>query len=288
MINSNGLLVGEDADLPKSIIKHSPIEIFLYIVNWPSFKDSSSFYTQMRKSIIDAPTTSQPSAKTFKELFTDNLKKYQDIIVITISESFSGTYNSANQAKKILSEKDQKRIHIIDSESSSGSEALLTLKALQLISKELEVDIILRRLKKIIPTLHLIGVFDDPKWLQKGGRINAVQAMLVKNMLKVGFRPILTIRDGQIVTKKIQVNAKDKTGALFSQFKEEVAIYNGLSKQITVVITHSDCKKEAILLKKMIENYSQAITIKFINTISPVIGAHLGYDALLLSWMVES
>jgi len=242
----------------------------------------------MRKSIIDAPTTSQPSAKTFKELFTDNLKKYQDIIVITISESFSGTYNSANQAKKILSEKDQKRIHIIDSESSSGSEALLTLKALQLISKELEVDIILRRLKKIIPTLHLIGVFDDPKWLQKGGRINAVQAMLVKNMLKVGFRPILTIRDGQIVTKKIQVNAKDKTGALFSQFKEEVAIYNGLSKQITVVITHSDCKKEAILLKKMIENYSQAITIKFINTISPVIGAHLGYDALLLSWMVES
>lgn len=286
-MNSIGLLVGEDADLPKNIIKKSPIDIFTFIVNWRFFTDSSSFYAQMRKSTLEMPTTSQPSIKMFKNLFTKSLKKYQEIIVITISESFSGTYNSANQAKKLLSDKDQKRIHIIDSESSSGSEALLTLKALQLISKEFEVDVILKNLEKIKTTIHLIGVFDDPTWLQKGGRINTVQAMIVKNMLKVGFRPILTIKDGQIITKKVQVNAKSKASALFNQFKEEVAISNKLSKQITVVITHSDCKKDATNLKDMINNYDKAIKVKFVNTISPVIGAHLGYDALLLSWMAE-
>ncbi len=285
-MNSIGLLVGEDADLPKDIIKNSPIDIFTFIVNWPSLNSSFSFYTQMRKPNIETPTTSQPSPKTFKNLFTDNLKKYQDIIVITISSCFSGTYNSANQAKKIFSDKDQKRIHIVDSKTSSGSEAILVLKALQLISSKKRLEIILKRLKEIIPTLHLIGVFDDPTWLQKGGRINTVQAMLVKNMLKMGFRPILTIKNGQIITKKVQVNAKDKTGALFNEFREEINTKD-LSKKITVVITHSDCQKDATKLKNMINSFEESIKIEFINTISPVIGAHLGYDALLLSWIVE-
>ncbi len=287
-MKSIGLLVGEDADLPKNIIKKSPIDIFTFIVNWPSFTSSFSFYTQMRKPNIKAPTTSQPSAKTFKNLFTDNLKKYKDIIVITISASFSGTYNSANQAKKLLSNKDQKRVHIIDSESSSGAEALFTLKALQLISKKLGVDVVLKKLEEIKTTIHLIGVFDDPTWLQKGGRINTVQTMLVKNMLKVRFRPILTIRDGQIITKKILANSKDKASALFNQFKEEITTTKALSKKITVVITHSDCKKDATKLKNMINDYNETIKIGFVNIISPVIGTHLGYDALLLSWMVGS
>lgn len=263
-MNSIGILTGEDADLPKSIIKNSPVHLFPFIV--------------------ERLKTSQPSVKTFAELFAKLLKSYQEIIVITISAHFSGTYHSAGQAKKLLSQKDQTRIHIIDSMSSTGAEALLTLKTVELISKNKKIDFILKSLAEIIPNTHLLGVFDNPDSLQAGGRINAVQAVIVKNMLKIGLRSILTIKDGQIITKKVQTNAKNKAAALFKQFKEEII---SSTKKISVVITHSDCETEAKTLKKMIVDYNQSTDIKFVNTISPVINTHLGKGTLILSWMTE-
>ena len=287
VMNKIGLLVGEDTDLPKYIIENLPVSIFLYSVNWPSLSEGSSFYKLMRSNAKDYPTTSQPSIQTFKNLFESNLEKYQDLIVITIASHVSGTYNAAIQAKKLLSEQRQRRIHVIDSQSASGAEALLTLKAAELISSHKGLGEIIDTLKKIAPSIHFLGVFDDPRWLQKGGRINKVQALLVQNMLKNGFRPILTIRDGQIVTKKIQMNAKNKAEAMFRQFTEEIKTSNESAKRITMVITYSDCEEQANLLKKKVEDFNKSVSVKFINIISPVIGAHLGPDALLLAWVAE-
>lgn len=277
-----GILVGEDADLPQNVIQYLPIITFPFIVNWQG-------YGAMRiKNIKYAPTTSQPSVKTLVELFNKNLKIYEELLVITISSYLSGgTYNAALQAKKLLTKHDQDRIHIIDSQTSSGAEGLLVLKVAKQIAMGDSTTKIIKDLNKNIYNTHLLGVFDNPTWLQKGGRINAIQAMLVKNMLKTGFRPILTIRDGKIVTKKIQKLARNKANALFVEFKEE---YSGASKvsshKVTVAITHADCETDANKLKNLIANYNKNITIKFINIISPVVGAHLGPDSLIISWMV--
>ena len=295
-----GILVGQDADLPKSKIKNLPVSIFPFVVNWEG-------YDLMRKAQKNntediRPKTSQPSAQTLYTLFNKNLKIYEDILVITISSALSGTYNAAKQAKKLFKQDFQKRIHIIDSQTSTGSEGLLVLKAAELVHSKQTINKIVEKLKQGIKNTRLLGVFDDPRWLKLGGRINNVQALVVKNMLRAGFRPILTIRNGKITTQKVR-REKDKANALFLQFKNEmhnVILIRQLAEKnpmrsfgfqpqddIRVAITHGDCEKDADVLKKLVQNYNKNITIEFINTISPVVGVHLGPDSLIISWMMK-
>lgn len=275
-----GILVGEDADLPINLVKNSDIITFPFVLDWENYKSPADFYKSMRELKNKTPKTSQPSAKTFERLIKKALAKYQDILVITVSSKFSGTYNSARQAKKTFSPSDQKRIRIFDSETSSGAEALITLHAHKLINSVSKINLIIKELEKFKLKTRLIGAFEDPRWLESGGRISKIQALIVKNMLKAGFRPVLTIKDGQIVTKKIQANAKNKVNALFGQFKND----NGSTEPAEAVITHADCEEDAIKLKEMIENYKPNVTIRFMNFISPVVGSHLGPGTLLLSW----
>lgn len=276
-MTSIGILVGEDADLPKNLIKDLPVEVFPFVTDWEGYK-------AMRGKKIN-PKTSQPSAEILKIFYLKNLKKYKSILVFTISSSLSGAYNSAIQAKKLLPKDFQKRIHILDSQTSTGAEGLIVLKILEILKdhpKE-SIDAIIKKANSFIASVHLLGVFDDPCYLQKGGRINFVQGLVIKNMLKAGFRPILTVQNGKIVTKKIQ-REKDKANALFAQFREEIdSIHGG---NVIVAITHGDCAKDAKKLKKLVENYSKSVKIEFVNIISPVVGSHLGPDSLIISWIV--
>ncbi|HVZ11622.1 MAG TPA: DegV family protein [Patescibacteria group bacterium] len=281
-----GILVGEDCDLPEKIIKDSGINIFPFVLEWEELKKQSEIYKTMRGPHKTSPKTSQPSPATFKELFEKCLEKYQDLIVLTVSSKFSGTYNSSVQARKMLDKKLQDRVHIVDSEVSSGAEALLVFEAISMIDTDEKVEKIVEKLRRLSLRVNLLGAFEDPQWLVAGGRLNPIKALLVKNLLKGGFRPILTIKDGQIVVKKIQGNAHDSAEALFNQFKNDFD-NRSPDSEVNVVITHADFEDQANLLSKKLANFSHSVKIKFIHEISPVIGSHLGPGALLLSWIVK-
>lgn len=51
------------------------------------------------------PTTSQPAAGDFVDVFNEALKENDEIIVIVLSSKLSGTYNSALLAKNMLEDK---------------------------------------------------------------------------------------------------------------------------------------------------------------------------------------
>ena len=263
-MGSIGIIVGEDADLPKDLIKNLPVAIFPFVV-------------------IEGKT-SQPSPKILEELFIKNLKIYKDLLIITISSFLSGTYNSATQAKNLINIDDRKRINIIDSKISTGGEGLIVLKIIEELKKnsKLSVDALLKRADKFILSTHLLGVFDDPYFLQRGGRINNVQALVIKNMLRAGFRPILTVKDGKIKTKKIQ-RERNKAKALFAEFYDSTLEVE--PQKISVAITHFDCEEEAYILKNLVQKYNKNIKIEYVSTISPVVGTHLGPGSLILSFI---
>lgn len=284
-----GILVGEDADLPSDAIRTFPIRIYSYPVHFQSFTDTSSFYSRLRsaaaRSEKDTPKTSQPSIGTFQELYKISLQEFESIIVFTISSTLSGSHNAAIQARKLLTPEAQSRVYIIDSKNSTGGEGLLVLKAARLASVK-EINVVIPMISDAARDIHLLGVVDTVTWLKRGGRISSVQAVIITNMLKAGFRPILTLRDGQIVAKKIQLNAKEKATALFAQFKEEVFHEIEQGKHVSVIITHGDCIHEAEKLRDMIVACGASVSVRYISILSPVLGAYLGPDSLVLSWLI--
>lgn len=153
---------------------------------------SEDFYnTQQQKGVT--LTTSQVSPAVYMDIFEDLLKNPEDeIIVISLASTLSGSYNSARLAKTSF---DENRIHLIDSQNISFPMMLLVQEALDLrkqgkSAKEI-VDILEEDKKKV----RLLGLVPTLEYLKRGGRISAATAAIGE---LAGIKPILTLEDGKV------------------------------------------------------------------------------------------
>jgi len=284
-----GLVVGESASLPKEIIEKHQMAFVPYVVDWGQGENlpGENIFQKMReadKKGIKGPQTSQPSPWTFKKIFEEELIKSEKIVCITLSSKLSGGYNSACQGKKMLDEKDGERIYIIDSFNASAGEGLFDLRAAELINKEKNIEKIAKELKNFIPAVHLFGMVEDPKWLEAGGRMSHTLANLVRQMAKIGMRPLLGVRKGEIIPVALKMQAKDVPTALFRELELETKKPRENGKKIKAAIVHADNPEGAKKLNEMIKENLKETEVVFINLVDSIIGVHVGPGSLLCAW----
>jgi len=302
-----GLVVDEGADLPKEIIEKYQvaedsafishprfarvIEVVPLKMDWPDIEGlpGENTFQKMReaeiKGIKSFGRTSQPSPKDFLVVFRRQLEKFEELICITITSKHSGTYNSACQAKNFLEPEKQKKVFVLDSLNGSAGQGLIVLKAIDLIAKgDKNAEKILKDLEGCRSKIALRGILKDPKWLEASGRISSVVANLIRRMEKIGFRPMLGIKNGVIKAIGIKIRAKDIPTALLNEFREKTKKLLSEGKKIRVAITHGDNLEMAQRLKEMIKNEFNEVEIAFISLIDDVLGVLVGPDALVLAW----
>ena len=285
-----GIVVDEAADLPQEIIEKYQIAIVPVKLFWPELDGmpGGNTFQKMRelekKEIKSFGKTSQPSMKDFLDKYNYQLERFDKILCITITSKLSGTYNSANQAKKFLDEEKQKKVFIIDSLSASGGQALLILKAIDLIDQGKEIKEIVKELEEFVLKIHFYIMFDDPKWIEASGRISHLVASLMRGMAKVGIRPVLAIKNGVLVPTGLKTGAKDISTGLFKQFEMDIKKLKMEGKKIKTVITHGDDLEGAERLKGMIEKEFKNSEVLFLNIINNVVGAPAGPNTIALAW----
>jgi len=289
-MNKIGLVVDEAADLPQEIIGRHQMAVVPVKMDWPDIENlpGENTFQKMREAekrgIKSFGKTSQPSPKDFLEAFKRQLERFEKIICITITSKLSGTYNSANQARGILSEEDQKRVFIVDSLNASCGEGLSNLKAIDLIEAGKEIEEIVKELEKFTSQIYLYGMLEEVKWLEASGRISPALANWVRRMQKIGVRPIIGIKKGVIKAIGIKAGAKDIPTGLFHQFEAKTRKLRNLNKKIRVAITHGDNLEGAQKLKEMIEKELENTEVAFINLIDNVLGVLVGPGAFILAW----
>lgn len=279
-----GLVVGETASLPKEITERYQMAVVPYIVDWEEGEllPGKNIFEKMReadKKGIKGPKTSQPSPFIFQKVFKEELEKYQNIICITLSSGVSGGYNSALQGRKMLEAEEQKRIYIIDSLNATAGEGLLVLKARDLIEGNEKVEEIVKELKEFIPKVHLIGMLQDPKWLEANGRMSHTLATIVRQMQKIGMRPLIGLKKGVVKPVALKMQAKDVPTALVKELKKEAG-----NKKIKLAISHADNPEGAQRLKEIIEKELKNAEIAFLSLMDPIIGVHAGPGTLVCAW----
>ena len=289
-MNKIGLVVDEAADLPQEIIGRHQMAVVPVKMDWPDIENlpGENTFQKMREAekrgIKSFGKTSQPSSKDFLEAFKRQLERFEKIICITITSKLSGTYNSANQARGILSEEDQKRVFIVDSLNASCGEGLSNLKAIDLIEAGKEIEEIVKELEKFTSQIYLYGMLEEVKWLEASGRISPALANWVRRMQKIGVRPIIGIKKGVIKAIGIKAGAKDIPTGLFHQFEAKTRKLRNLNKKIRVAITHGDNLEGAQKLKEMIEKELENTEVAFINLIDNILGVLVGPGAFILAW----
>jgi len=235
-----------------------------------------------KRGIKELGKTSQAAPKSFLDAFKKQLKKFDKVLCITVTSKVSGTYNSALQAKQML--KDPSRVFVFDSLTATAGEALIILRAIELIQEKREIEEIIEELRKLTPRIKVYILIEDPKWIEATGRITSSQANWIRRMTKLRIRPMLQIKEGKITKGGVSLFDKNIPEALLKRIEKESRKFRKKGKRIRVIITHADNPEGAEKLKKMLKENIKEVDIPFLKLVCTLIGSRLGPGSIVAGW----
>jgi len=266
------IVTDSTAYLPEATIRQHDIRIVPLYVHFgeEAFKEGvdlsdQEFYARLKEAPV-LPTTSQPAAGEFHEVFKELAESGHEILTLTISSKLSGTWNSAMAAKEMLPDA---KICVIDSLSTSIGLQLMVEAAIEAVAAGATCQEIAEQIEEIKRRMYILFVVDTLEYLAKGGRIGNAKAFL-GTMLKV--KPILILQDGAIEPLE-QVRSKRKALARMLDLIEEHLGDKG--PQAKVAITNALVVQEARALGQEIKA-RLGCADPSVADLGPVIGTHTG------------
>lgn len=204
-------------DLPLKLVEEKNITVVPFYV---SFDDEHylkenveigirDFYQQMvdRKGVY--PKSSMPSVQDYAEVFLPYAREGVPVICICITTKFSGSMQSAVNAREMVLENyPQAQIAVIDSSMDTVLQGQYVLEAVALRDSGMAYKAVLARLEEIKSTGRIFFTVGDMEYLQHGGRIGKVAAV-AGGVLKI--RPVITLKQGEIFPSGIGRGRKNTT-----------------------------------------------------------------------------
>jgi len=213
--------------------------------------------------------TSQPAPELFLKAFEDQLKRYEDVICMTISKSLSGTINSANLAKTLV---ESEHVYIEDTESNINGAAYLAEKLIEYLDEGHSVQEGLRHLGELKEKGSLIFTVDNLQQLVFNGRLSRVQGF-IGNILKI--KPILRFSRG-VLAVEAKVRSFNNVVLYLLNETKKLMVFG----KVVVRIAYVDRSTEAKILEHELFQLGENVTIKITGVISPVVSAHVGLGGL--------
>ena len=155
------------------------------------YRDDAQLNIDQMMEEMYATTTASKSACPSPDDYMKSFEGADNIIVVTITGTLSGSYNSAEIAKKIyLEEHPDTKIHVIDSLSAGGEVDLLVRKLNHLVAEGLEFDQVLDAITAYQAKTKLLGEASKTgtlELLQKArGQKKAIKAAF-DELIKAGY-----------------------------------------------------------------------------------------------------
>jgi len=229
-----------------------------------------SFYEKLIETDV-LPSTSQATPAAFEEVFRRITENGDDAVVITVSSTLSGTYQSA----VIAAQEYPGRIFVVDSRSAAIGSGILAELALHYIRENLSAAEIAAQIEQERDNICVIAMLDTLEYLKKGGRISKTAAF-AGGLLSI--KPVVAIKNGEIVILGKARGSKQGNNLLVKEIQNAGGI--DFSKPILLGYTGlSD-----VLLQKYIadsRNLWECGTESLRSTIiGSVIGTHAGPGAI--------
>ncbi|MBE3129033.1 MAG: DegV family protein [Actinobacteria bacterium] len=277
------IVTDSTADIPKDLIEKFKIKVVPLYLNFEDrsyLEDgiditSKQFYEKL-KVVKKQPTTSQPTPQDFIKVYNELLEENDTIISIHISQKMSGTFSSAEIARKELAGKD---IEVIDTGLVHMPLGVLVLKAAELVLDGKSKEEILKTINDLKQKITILFIPNTLKYLIMNGRIGRAKG-LIASVLEI--RPILTIHMGEV--------SQFKTTRRFSQAKNELinsmkSVVKDTSK-LMVIVSDSDAKEEGDEMSQRIkETFNPKQIMRA--TIGAVVGNNIGPGGIAVTFYEE-
>lgn len=280
MTQKIALITDSTCDLPRDYFSRYDISFVPIYLIWDGkqYRDqvditSEEFYQRITSSRT-LPKSSQPSLADFTEAYERAISNgAEEIVVITISEKMSGTKKVALQAAESV----LVPVHIFDSRTGGTGLALQVLAAARAREAGGGAAEMLKAAKCAQENMLFVFFVDSLESLRRGGRIG-MAATLIGTALNL--KPVLYAnpREGAVTSGK---KTRTRKKAL-EQILDEAMTFVADKQGVTIFVCHSGSITDANLLAERLQAMLPEAEL-FVQHISPVMGVHIGPNAVGIS-----
>lgn len=261
-----GIVSDSSCDLPLSYTEQEQITIVSFYVSFDGETylregkdiEVTDFYQKMAEDPGCYPKTSMPSVQDYIDAFLPFVKNGMPVLCICLTKKFSGSMQSAINAKEELMEDyPQAEIYVMDSQLVTAIQGLFVQEAVRLRNQGLSLAEATEALERIRNTGHIFFSTKDLKYLEHGGRIGKA-ASLAGSVLNI--KPLLQYYDGELGPaelcrgrKKSLFKVADRFIEYLEKMKinmEEYLLVTGVGLDVPEYKTFKDYLKEKMAEKR--------------------------------------
>lgn len=218
---------------------------------------------------IEIPKTSLPDGGAITDMF-DRIKAdgYEKVFVVTISSGLSGTYN---MIRLMAEEYDGLEIFVLDSKNISIGAGMLAIRAAQMVNDDgVSWENLIIKLPREVSKSKVFFCLDTLKYLQKGGRIGLVTAMLGTSL---HLKPVISCNsDGVYYTV---AKAMGRARAI-QKIIDLAADFASKADRVELAVMNSNAETEALAARKKAEGMITNGAFTVAGQIGAALGVHTG------------
>jgi DegV family protein with EDD domain len=255
---------------PELVQRHGMIVAPLY-VNWDgrTYRDGvditlTEFYSRLQTSKT-LPTTSQATPDDFRRIFSGLLSDGCEVLGVFISQTLSGTLESAWQVKKTMPEAP---IELVDSRTSAMALGFVALAAARAAEAGASLAESAETARRAIRQTNVLFVVDTLEYLHRGGRIGGAKRFLGTAL---NLKPLLTLVDGRVEAVETVRTKKKAVERMLDLIAADVHDL----RPLRMSPLHAFAREEG-------EALAEAVAARFrpeeciLSEVSPAIGTHVG------------
>ncbi|MDP2994250.1 MAG: DegV family protein [Anaerolineales bacterium] len=269
------VLTDSTASIPEPMLKELNIRTVAYYIHRGQ-EVLRDLVTIQREEFLNwlitarvLPTTASPGPGDYFEAYECLVKEgHDEIVSIHMTSKGSGAYQAALVAQSMIKEKDPAvRVEVIDTLNVSLCQGWMAIEAARAALAGLRLEVIVAKVKRMIPVTHMIQTADTLKYLYMGGRIGKA-TNLIGSLLNI--KPLIGMEDGEIVPLGVARGRGNAYQAIAD--KVEQAIGKGKAR---IAYVHAGAKQEVERLKGMVEDKVEVVE-SFVAELSPALAVHSG------------
>lgn len=266
------IVTDSTCDLPAEAVAELGITVVpLYInVGQESFLDGidmsrQEFYERL-PDFDDHPQTASPGPEMFRETYETLADEgAEEILSIHISESLSGTLNTAQLAADATQ---SVPVTVLDSGQLSMGTGFLVAAAARAAEAGRSLAEIIELVKEMGRRTHLFAGLDTLVFLQRSGRMNWAVSR-IGNLLRI--KPLLTMHNGEPNVEKVRTDRR-----AIQRLLDKLASLAPLEE---LALVHTNAPEKLNELRERARHLFPPGTEPVEVDVTPVIGTHIGPGA---------
>lgn len=276
------LMTDGGADIPKRISDATGVKIVpLYIhFNDEHYKSDAiplSLFFQKIKDSNELPRSAAPSPNDFYEAYKQvNPKK--PIIMLSLSQNLSSTYENAVIGKNMLLEEEpDRKIEVINTKTASCGIALLLHESHSKMQKNMPFEELVSHLHERVEQTSTLFVLKTLENLILGGRLDKVRGTIAKTL---NIKLLMQGNDqGEIeVTERVR---GDKRAV--RRFIEQIGEFAKTMEEKVITMSHCAAEERATsILERIMERYP--FKDAYLSETGTLISTYGGEEALIISF----